>query len=777
MISRYLSVRAALCVIPAMIPVILFLATDSLGQAFTISGIVRDADSGEVLIGANIHALSFGTGTVSNRYGFYSLTLPQADSTTIAYTFIGFEPQVKKVYLDENLRLDIELISTATLLDGIVVTAESAAENMAERNVRSTRMSVVDVPIRFVEALPAILGEQDVLKVIQLLPGVQSAQEGTTGFHVRGGNLDQNLVELDEATVYNPNHLFGLFSTFNSRALNHIELVKGGFPAQYGGRLSSVVRISMREGNRKEFVGRAGVGLISAQLSLEGPLIKNRTSYIISGRRSYIDIVAKPFQTGHNDNTYFFYDLNAKVNHQLSANDRLYGSFFTGRDIVEYVDSGGLGYGIRFGNSTGTFRWNHLFGPKLFSNVSLIFNQYFIRVNTIQGQFYSQNYSGIRDATAKTTLEYYPSPRHTIQLGGVATKHVFKSTGTGGQLPTGQVVTTIDPERIPERKTSEYAFFIQDDWNVNDRTGISAGLRVPFYVASDANYSALEPRISVRVAVDSASSIKASYTRMNQFIHLVPSSTASLPTDIWTPSSKITKPQVATQYALGYFRNFKEGKYETSLELYYKEMERQVLFREGTQLLAYEDIDDVLTFGRGWSYGAELFIRRQLGRLTGWLSYTLSWTRQKFDALNRGASFPFKYDRRHNLAVVGTYRLNRRWSLSSNFIFQTGPAYTLPVGRLFSNLGGDLYQGLFYDYDRFNNYRLGSYHRLDVAATFKTHPRWVKEGELVISVYNIYSRLNPYYVFLDLDTTSGEPVGKQVSLLPIVPSVSYNVRF
>lgn len=742
-------------------------------QKHTLSGTITDAQTGETLIGAGILAVTLDKGTASNTYGFYSLTLPRTDSLTVLFSFLGYTPQLKKVYLTQDIALDVRLEPTSTQLGEITVSAERANAD----NVRVTRMGVMDVPIQAVETLPAILGEQDVLKVIQLLPGVQAGQEGTTGYYVRGGNIDQNLVQLDEATVYNPNHLFGLFSTFNTRALNNVQLVTGGFPANYGGRLSSVLQISMREGNQREFVTQGGLGLISSQLSVEGPIKKDRASFIISGRRSYLDLIMRPFQKANNTNLYYFYDVNAKLNYQLSRTDRVYFSLFTGRDDAEYVDASSLGYGVRFGNSTATLRWNHLFGGKLFSNTSLILNKYFIQVNTIQGPFYSQNYSGIRDLTAKTEFEYYPNPAHNIRLGALVTRHVFSSTGNEGRVPQGQQVGNLTLDEIPERKSTEGALYVNDRWEVSNRFGINVGLRVPYYSAPEATYLEFEPRLSMKVGLGETSSVKASYTVMNQFIHLVPSTTASVPTDIWTPSSKVTRPQRAWQVALGYFRNFADNAYESSVELYYKDMDHQVLFREGTQLLAYTNIDSVLTYGRGWSYGAEWFVKRKGRRLSGWVAYTLSWTRQRFAALNAGEDFPFKYDRRHNLAVVGTYEASRRWTLGANFVFLSGPAYTLPLGRVYASLAGDLYSGLFYDYDKVNNFRLGAYHRLDVAATYHLKPRWFEEADLVISLYNIYSRLNPYFVFLDLDNQTGEPVAKQVALLPLVPSVSFNFRF
>ena len=742
-------------------------------QKYTLSGTITDEQSGEVLIGANVLAVTTDKGTASNTYGFYSLTLPRADSLTVLFSYLGYQAQLKKIYLTDDIVLDIELESGNAVLGEVTVSAERANAD----NVRRTQMGVIDVPLQAIERLPALLGEQDVLKVIQLLPGVQSGEEGTTGFHVRGGNVDQNLVQLDEATIYNPSHLFGLFSTFNTRALNNVQLIKGGFPAYYGGRLSSALQITMREGNRRTYEAQGGVGSTSAQFTVEGPLLKNRASFILSGRRSYIDLIIRPFRKAKDKNTYYFYDFNAKFNYQPSRKDRVYFSLFTGRDDAAYVDASSLGYGTRFGNSTATLRWNHLIGNKLFSNTSLIRNKYFIRVNTIQGQFFAQNYSGIEDLTAKTEVQYYPSPAHDIRLGALVTRHVFSSTGSEGHIPEGGV-TSLNPTTIPERISTEAAFYVNDRWEISDRFGINVGLRVPYFSTQDTSYLKVEPRLSIKLGLDDVSSVKASYTVMNQFVHLVPTSNASVPTDIWAPSSRITKPQYARQVGLGYFRNFKDNRYEGSVELYYKEMDNQVRFQQGTQLLAYDEIEQVLTFGRGWSYGAEVFFKRNYGRLAGWFSYTLAWANQRFSALNNGRKFPFKYDRRHNLAVVMTYDLSPRWSLSGNFVYRSGSAYTLPVGRLYVSQGGDLFNGLFFDYESVNNYRLRAHHRIDVAARYQLKPnRFFKESHLVFSVYNIYSRLNPYFVFLDLDTKSGEPVATQVTLLPIVPSITFNFKF
>ena len=759
--------------IVSVLAILLMAAGPLRAQNVTLSGTVTDSENGEVLIGAHITAVSSGRGAASNAYGFYSLTLPASDSVTVVYSFLGFEPAVRKIRLLDNVRLDIELDPRTTGMAEVTVTAE----NLNDFNVSRTRTGIIEVPIQVVERFPAILGEQDVLKVLQLLPGVQAGNEGTTGFHVRGGNVDQNLVQLDEATVYNPSHLFGLFSTFNTRALNDVKLVKGGFPAQYGGRLSSVVEITMRDGNRKRYEGQGGIGLVASHATVEGPTIRDKGSFIVSARRSYLDLIARPLQKQGQRNLYYFYDVNAKVNHRLSNRDRLFVSYFRGRDVADYVDVTGLGYGVGFGNSTGTVRWNHIFGSKLFSNVSLIRNSYFLRVSTVQGPFYSENYSAIEDRTAKAELQWYPGRGHQVRLGATWMDHEYSATGTDGEVIKDFVIPELNTNRIVPRAATETAFWLNDQWELSDRFGLNLGLRLPRYKTDDARYSRVEPRVSARLNLDPQSSLKASWTVMHQFAHLVPSTTASLPTDIWIPSSSRSKPQRSEQWAIGIFRNFQDNEWETSLEIYTKSMDHQVLFREGTQLYSYIDIDNELTYGKGWSRGLELLVRRNSGRLTGWVSYTLSRTEQEFPELNAGIRFPFRYDRRHNLAATTGYDLNDRWTLSANFVFQTGAAYTLPLGRVYSAQAGDLYAGLFYDYESLNNYRMRSYHRMDVAATYSLRPKRVRRSELVFSAYNIYSRLNPYYVFLDLDLNTGEPLGKEVSLLPIIPAVTWNLWF
>jgi hypothetical protein len=746
-------------------------------QNITVSGYIKDAETGEALIGATVYATKTKTGASANTYGFYSFSLPKGDSTGLVISFLGYTAQIKKVMLTQNIELNVKLLSSSSQLNTVTVSAKKSDEN-----IQRAQMGVIDIPIQMIKELPAILGETDVLKVIQLLPGVQSGNEGTTGFFVRGGNSDQNLVQLDEAVVYNPNHLFGLFSTFNTSALNNVTLIKGGFPAQYGGRLSSILDITMKEGNNQKYKVQGGIGLISSNLTVEGPIVKEKASFIISVRRTYLDLLIKPFLPKGITTTYNFYDLNAKINWQVTKKDRLFLSGFKGNDKAAYTDASSINYGIHFGNSTATLRWNHLFGPKLFSNASLIYNNYLLNLSTIQGKYYAQVYSGINDINGKMEFQYFPNNKHKLLFGANYTYHVFTSSGKSDKIPQNSPVTTIQTSKIPPRYSSEMAIYLNDEYTISKRVGLNAGIRTPAFITKDVSYYKWEPRATLKISLDSTSSIKAAYTVMNQFLHIVPSSTASLPFDVWIPSSKITKPQRSEQYALGYFKNFKENKFEASVEVYYKTMQNEVAFKEGTQLLEKTSIDSSLVFGKGWSYGGEFFLKKNAGKFTGWVAYTLSWTYQQFKDLNYGEKFPFKYDRRHVLSLVGVYQLSKRWTISADFVFSTGSAYTLPVGRVNVADGGSLYDGVYYVYDKRNNYRLNPYHRLDIGATYRKNKTLFKGkipfvSEWVFSIYNVYSHRNPYFVYLTVDPVTQEPKAKQVSLLPIIPSITYNFKF
>ncbi len=745
-------------------------------QSITISGYIKDSKSKESLIYANIFVTNNKSGTQTNEYGFYSITIPYADTIGLVISSIGYLPQAKKVSTKTNLRLDIVLESSANSLAKVEI---SAARN--NDNVQRPQMGVIDIPMRAVKELPVLAGERDILKTIQLLPGVQQGSEGTTGYFVRGGNLDQNLVQLDEATVYNPNHLFGLFSTFNVNAINDVKLIKGGFPAEYGGRLSSILDITMKDGNKEKFQAEGGIGLLSTNLTLQGPIKRNKASFIISARRSYIDLIMKPFTSKSKaGTTYYLYDVNGKVNWELGNKDHLFLSMFNGKDKAAYTGANSLNYGINFGNATGTLRWNHLFGSKMFLNTSIIFNDYHLGLNTQQGNYYSLLYTAIRDMGGKTDLTFIPNTKHQIKAGLNYTYHILYPGAVSAKVPKKGNRIEINRDSIPQKYSNEIAAYLQDEWKISNSLGLSYGARIPVFYTTKKTYVEFEPRITGKVTLTPTSSIKASYTVMNQFLHLVPNSTASLPTDIWITSSNIVKPQNSTQYALGYFRNFKEDKIEASVEAYYKTMNHQVLFKEGTQIVLSTNLDDVLTFGNGISYGIEFFVKKNFGRLTGWASYTLSKTEQTFKDLNFGKTFPFTYDRRHNLSIAATYNLSKRWTISADFVFYTGSAFTLPSGRIPVGMDGTLYDGVYYDYTSRNNARLRNYHRLDVSASYKKERKIFKrkyESEWVFGAYNIYSRQNPYFVYLTTDPVTKQPKAKQVSLLPIVPSIGFNFKF
>jgi hypothetical protein len=747
----------------------------ALSQTFTISGYVKDAQSKEALIGATLYAPQSQIGTSTNEYGYYSLTLKSTDSTDLVIAYVGYQAQAKRLFLTQNVLLDLFLTQGAELQEVTV----AATRN--DHHVSKAQVGIINVPMREIKNLPVLAGERDVMKILHFLPGVQQAQEGTTGFLVRGGNIDQNLVQLDEATVYNPNHLFGLFSTFNVNALNNVQLIKGGFPAKFGGRLSSILDITMKDGNKQKFETQGGIGLLSTNLSVEGPLISNKASFIMSGRRSYLDLLLAPFTPADKQGTtYRFYDLNAKVNIELGQRDKLFLSAFTGSDVAAYTGANSLNYGIDFGNSTATFRWNHLFGNKMFMNTSAIVNQYHLSLGSTQGNYYALLYTGIDDVNLKTDFTYIPNTKHHIKAGISYFYHVLYPASFSAKVPKNGNRITVNKDSIPQRYSNEWALYAGDEWTINNSISMNYGVRIPFFHTSNSRYSFVEPRLIVKYGLDSTTSIKASFTQMNQFLHLVPNSTASLPTDIWLPSSEKVKPQGSTQYSLGIFKNFMDNTLETSVEVYYKDMTNQVLFKEGTQLTLVQNLEEVLTFGQGKSYGLELFVKKSVGKMTGWLSYTLSKTEQNFANLNAGKSFPFTYDRRHNFSVAVTYDLTDKWTLSADFVFHTGNAFTMPTGLIPIGQNGSLYDGVYYDFTTRNNARLRAYHRLDVSASYKKQRRfWGKtyDSEWVFGAYNVYSRLNPYFVYLTVDPNTKQRLATQVSLLPIIPSIAYNFKF
>jgi hypothetical protein len=776
---------------------IIFLSANAFAQKkYTLSGYVKDAQSDETIIAANIVVAGKGTAVMSNQYGFYSLTLTEGKYNIVS-SHVGYKAVITTIDLHSDTVINI-LLGTGTALSEEVVVTSSRREN----NVKGARMGTINLPIEQIKSVPAFLGEVDLLKVVQLLPGVRNAGEGSAGIYVRGGGPDQNLIMLDDAVVYNTGHLFGFFSIFNADAIKNVSLIKGGMPAQYGGRLSSVLDVSMKEGNNQKYQVEGGLGLIASRLSIQGPIKKDKSSFIVSARRTYVDALVKPFVKKTSQfygSGYYFYDLNAKLNYKFSEKDRLYLSGYFGRDVFDFVNGRqSLKVNIPWGNATGTLRWNHVFNNKLFANTTGVFNDYNFTFKGAQNNFEIQLASGIRDLSIKQDYDYYPASSHKIKFGWLYTFHRFTPSVVSGK----QDSVTFNPLNAQVKHAHEAAVYVQDDWDLSSKIKVNAGLRYSgfqqigayklyeedefgnrtdstVYGAGKAvkTYGGLEPRLTARYAVDDATSIKASVTRNLQYIHLVSNAGTTLPTDLWVPSTIKVKPQISWLYAAGLFKNFKENMFETSLEVYYKNMENQIEYREGYIPNTLHDTEDDFTFGKGWSYGSELFINKVKGRFTGWIGYTLSWTWRKFPALNEGEKYPAKYDRRNDMSIVAMYELNKKWKLSGTFVYGTGNAATLP--QRFYIVGGVLTQ----EYSRINQYRLPSYHRLDLSAilTPKKNESRKWKTEWVFSLYNAYSRQNPYFIYYD---QTGNPYdgslkvqAKQVSLFPVIPAVTWNFKF
>ncbi|MBS1654595.1 MAG: TonB-dependent receptor [Bacteroidetes bacterium] len=778
----------------AAIGLILVTVTGFAQKKFTLNGYVKDSLSGESIIGASIIINGEAKGVASNQYGFYSITLEQG-KYSISISHISYEPKTIHIDLSENESYNFNLIPKAAAITDVIVYSKRR-----DANVKNAQMGKIDLSITQIKNIPAFMGEVDVLKAIQLLPGVSSAGEGNAGFYVRGGGPDQNLIMLDDAVVYNTGHLFGFFSIFNSDAIKNTSLIKGGMPAQYGGRISSVLDITMKDGNINKFQMDGGIGLIASRLSLQGPIKKNKASYIISARRTYIDVLTKPFipkSSAFYGSGYYFYDLNAKVNYRFSEKDRLYLSGYFGRDVFTFNNAKrSFKSNIPWGNSTATLRWNHVFSPRLFANTTLVYNDYKFKFAAAQDNFELSLSSGIRDGNAKVDFDYYPSPQHKMKFGGLYTFHKFVPNVVNGK----QDSVTFTPNNEDVKYANEEALYVQDDWDVSEKIKINYGLRFSSFTqvgpytryTRDANgnktdstvygnfqpiktFGGLEPRFTIRYAINDETSIKAAITRNYQYIHLVSNAGTTLPTDLWVPSTYIVKPQVSWQYSAGIFKNFAENKYETSIELYYKDMRNQIEYEEG-YTPSLSDPENEFVFGRGWSYGSEFFINKTRGKLTGWIGYTLSWTWRQFKDLNDGLKYPAKYDRRHDLSVVANYEVNKKWKLGAVFVYGTGNATSLPERFYF--IDGVLTQ----EYSRINAYRLASYQRLDLAATYTPVPRKKRrvQGYWVFSIYNVYSRMNPYFIYYDQTGSAAngdlKVEARQVSLFPILPAVTWNFK-
>lgn len=750
----------------------------------TISGMVQDKNSGESLIGVSISLKELpSTGTVTNESGFYSLTLPEGEYTLL-FEFLGYRAQVETIELDASTRIDRFLEEETELLDQVVIT------NIREdQNVRNPIPGIASLEISEISKVPVLFGERDVFKTLQLLPGVKSAGEGNSGFYVRGGGADQNLILLDNALVYNASHLLGFFSTFNSDAIKDVTLYKGGMPAEYGGRLSSVLDITMNQGNNQEYQVTGGIGIISARLSVEGPLQKEKSSFLLSGRRTYADIFLKLNEEGdYSESSLFFYDLNAKANYTLSDRDRLFLSGYFGRDRLGFQDL----FGIDWGNTTGTLRWNRVVSDRLFSNTSIIFSKYDYRIDVdLNGQEIGIT-SRIRDWNLKQEFEYFLDPENKLKFGLHTTFHTV--------IPGEISYTASSPFNLvplQKRYSWENGLYFTNNWNASERLEIVYGARSSsfsvlgegdFYtlnqqrqVVDTTSYGAgelvqtyinLEPRLSAAWQLNEESSVKASFARTTQNMHLISNSTSSNPTDKWIPSSNIIEPQIGDQVSLGYFRNFADNKYELSAETYFKHMQNQIDYKDGADITNSDVVETELLFGKGRAYGIEFFLKKRHGRLSGWIGYTLSRTERRINGINQDDWYPARQDRTHDLSIVGVYELSRKWSLSATWVYNTGSAVTFPSGKYTIEN-----QVVFYYTER-NGHRLPDYHRLDLGATWELKETDVMSSELVFGIYNVYGRENPYIVnFRENENDPSMTEAYQIALFQMVPSITYNFTF
>ncbi|KGE13584.1 TonB-dependent receptor [Sphingobacterium deserti] len=752
-------------------------------QQFVLSGVLRDGNTGETLIGAVVSVEKGEPATSTNAYGFYSLALP-AGKHRILMSYVGYETRVEEIDLSASKRLNAELKPLDNILDEVVISAKRK-----DGNVRDAQMGAFNMTMEEIKNVPVLFGEKDLLKTIQLLPGVQSGGEGTSNFYVRGGGSDQNLILLDEATVYNASHLLGFFSTFNSDAIKDVQLYKGGIPAQYGGRISSVLDISMMDGNQKRFSTEGGIGLIASRLKVEAPIVKDKSSFMLSGRRTYADMFLKLSNDDDvNQSKLYFYDLNAKLNFKLNDRNTLYLSGYFGKDDLGYSDL----FSFDWGNATATVRWNHIFNDKLFSNTSLIYSDFTYNVHVSSDDTDFSIASKIRNWDLKQDFSYYAQSNSTVRFG----VNILHQSIHPAALNASES-SNVNSIAVDTRQGIDLSAYVSHEWKPFDRLSLIYGARLNNFMVMgpgtfydfDADgesignteygneivkhYLNIEPRFSASFLLDQRSSIKASYNRIAQNLHQLTNTTSSLPTDQYVVSSLNIKPQIANQAAVGYFRNFLDNGYEFSMEAYYKYMQNQIDFRNGADLQANRFLEGELLFGIGRAYGLEWYFRKNVGKLNGWISYTLSQSERRFDEIDNGNWFSARQDRTHDLSVVGMYELSKSWTLGATFIFNTGNAVTFPSGKY--EVDG---QSMFYYTER-NGYRMPNYHRLDLSATYepnKANKRF--NSSWTFGVYNAYNRRNAYIIdFRDSETTPNATEAYQIALFGIIPSVTWNFKF
>lgn len=783
MTKGYLNALRKIKVLPLVFTTIIsFIAQAQ--EKFSISGTIREKKNGETMIGATVRVKELkNVGASSNEYGFYSLTLPKGEYTLVC-NYLGYADFEQKVNLEKSQTIDIKLAENDQSLDEVVVTSERE-----DRNVTETQVAVTKLEVKEIAKIPVLFGEKDILKTIQLLPGIKGSGEGQSGFNVRGGSADQNLILLDEATVYNASHLLGFFSTFNSDAIKDVSVYKGAMPAQYGGRLSSVLDIKMKEGNNQNYNVSGGIGLISSRLNVEGPIQKDKGSFMVAGRRSYADLFLK---LSNDENTrsssLYFYDLNAKLNYTLGKKDRLFISGYFGRDKLGF----GSNFGIDWGNTTGTLRWNHIYNDKLFSNTSLIYSNYNYKISINSGANDFDITSVIKDWNLKHEFQYFSNDRNTMRFGVNFVHHTI----TPGQI-SASGSSSLNSKPLEDRYGLENAAFFSNEWKASTRLSFIYGLRLSsfssvgkgtFYtydaegnVNGSSTYNSgeivktyinPEPRLSANLILNSNSSIKGGYARNIQYLHLISNSTSATPTDSWIPTSGNVKPEISDQVSIGYYRNFANNKYEFSAETYYKDMQNQIDYKDGANSQANEKIEGELLFGKGRAYGLELFVKKKYGKLNGWISYTLSRTERSIDGINNGNWYAARQDRTHDISVVAIYNLSERWSLGATWVYYTGNAVTFPSGKY--TLDGNTQ----FLYTERNGYRMPDYHRLDLSATLYSKKTKKFESSWNFSLYNAYGRENAFTItFRESKSDPSKTEAVQTTLFRWVPSVTYNFKF
>ena len=777
---------------------------------YVISGFVVDGESAESLFGATVHAPDIGIGTTTNRYGFFSLSIP-ADSVRLVVSHVGYLPRTLNQTLTEDLRLNIELTLGGTILGEMEVIA------VGESSVESVQMSQIKLQVGTIRALPVLAGETDIFKTLQLLPGVQSGREGTSGLYVRGGSPDQNLVLLDGVTVYNPSHLYGFLSIFNSDAIKDVTLIKGGIPARYGGRLSSVIDLTMEEGNMKEFEGTASVGIIASSFTFQGPIKKDRASFMVAARRTYLDLLVSPFLDENKRTGYYFYDTSAKVNYIASSKDRFYLSFYAGHDHGYRRTDGNQESSdeqhrkrenLGWRNLTATARWNRVWGAQVFSNALLGYTRY--RTGTqnqeevrllddsseIQRFSRSSFLSGITDIIGRMDFDWVPNPAQYIRFGAGGTVHTY-NTGVVSEWEFGVDIAPVDTVYNPDHRIRAFEahIYVEDEVKLLSSVSVNAGVRASGFFVKDRKYYSLQPRFNVRWKFAANLALKTSFTILKQNSHLLPVANGlSLPLDLWVPATDQVRPQNATQVASGFAWNSSRRTYEVTVESFYKWMNSQIEYTEGARIynLSGDDWQDQIESGKGWSYGGELFIRKSNGRVTGWIGYSLTKTRRKFPALNGGRTFPFRYDRLHDVSAAAIWRLNQPIELSAVWVYGTGQAVWLPVGHSYGfrhDPGGPMD---FFEQDNSrvlqvfgdrNSVRARAYHRLDLSMQMKRTLRWAHRT-FSFGAYNAYSRQNPF-LLQTKKVTERDDVGEefnylvfeQISAFPVIPFVNYRLEF